>query len=98
MKKISEGDEITLTQYIERCKNEIINLEKLDIVTVGSQTSELEIELSQKNEELAELEKQLIEERKKQIIEKDNLNTLRERLYIINDDIRNNKDVIKLKN
>lgn len=98
MKKTSEGDEITLTQYIERCKNEIINLEKLDIVTVGSHTSELEIELSQKNEELAELEKQLIEERKKQIIEKDNLNTLRERLYIINDDIRNNKDVLKLKN
>ncbi|WP_334196389.1 hypothetical protein, partial [Muricomes intestini] len=45
MKKVSDGDEITLTQYIERCKRDIANLEKPGIVTVGSQTSELEIEL-----------------------------------------------------
>lgn len=98
MKKVGEGDELTVIDYVERCKNDIHALEKQDLITVGVNVNDLEIELSQKTGEFAELESLLAEERKRLVFEQDNLNTFRERLHIIKEDLTNNKDVLKLKN
>ncbi|NLD49848.1 MAG: hypothetical protein GX660_22115 [Clostridiaceae bacterium] len=98
MKRVGEGDELTLVEYVERCKNDICILEKQDLITVGVNVDDLEIELSQKTREFDELELQLFDERKKLVFEKVNLDTFRERLHIIKEDLTNNRDVLKLKN
>lgn len=96
LKQIHGQDDISLKSYIENIRN---NLEQLKTthIKVGDNVEELQEELLQSKEKIGEIEKLIENEQGRLIYEKSSVETLRRSLEIINKDLQNNKDALKIK-
>lgn len=95
--KVLDGEQrIYIQDYISQLEERLERLE-LDSNLVGSNISNLEIELYKKQDELLKLEETLTEERRRAIFEIQNIKSLKGSLEIIEIDLENNKDILKIK-
>lgn len=96
LKQIQDEVDFSLEAYIEKVQNNI-NLIQTSQMRVGDNIEDLQEELSCSKEKIEELEILIENEQEGLVYEKSSVETLRRSLEIINKDLQNNKDALKIK-
>ncbi|PGM23026.1 hypothetical protein [Bacillus cereus] len=96
--KVKEGndEEIPLMQYIEELVKRLDNLSRKNI-SVGDNIEELQEDLIAINNKITYYERTITDKQKELLYENASVNSIIRNLEIINKDILNNKDTLKLK-
>ncbi|MCX7749338.1 MAG: hypothetical protein N2645_20965 [Clostridia bacterium] len=95
-KRINENNNLPLEEYIKTLNYELSILKEAKL-KVKDNIDALQIGLVAKREEEAEIETLLLSERKKLLFEKSSLEALNNSYEIVNKDLINNKDALKIK-
>jgi len=92
----NSDEEVPLSEYILELNKNIENINRKE-VKVGDNIEDLQEELLSLNEKISDLQKEVYDKNNELVYEKGSVQSLIHSLEIINKDILNNKDTLKLK-